>query len=165
MTSAPRRSAGRLAALPAAASLVAVSFLGLVLVLAACSGSSARRDDRTRVRDAVQGFATRLASVHDITGPPAAVIGDCHGNGWAAVSWSAPLVQHTTDPLEAETNVLGLAETSALRLDVTRILDPSAPAEPAGVFTTKDAQTQLTLTVTGQRVVRVDGYASCPARD
>jgi hypothetical protein len=162
---APRRVTGRIALWPATATFVLVPFLGVVLVLSACSGSSARRDDRTRVRDAVQGFATRLVSVHDIAGPPAAAIGDCHDNGWAAVSWSAPLVQHTADPLEAETNVLGLAETSPLRLDVTRVLDPRAPAEPADVFSTKDAQTQLTLTITGQRVVRVDGYASCPARD
>ena len=149
---------------PAAGRAVAVLALGLAAVgaLAACSGSSAHRDDRARVRAAVEGFATRLVSLHDIGTVTASAIGDCRSAGWAPVSWSAPLTQRTTDPLEQENNVIGVAGTGPLRLDVVRILNPPAPHEPAAVYSTEDGRTQLTLTVTGQRTVRVDGFVSCP---
>jgi hypothetical protein len=138
-----------------------------VLVLAAlaagCSGSSggSGRDDRARVTGAIATFGSRLVSLHDIASVPGAVVGDCQSAGWAAVSWSAPLTQHTTDPLEQENNVIGVAGTGPLRLDTVRILNPPAPQEPAAVYASKDGRTQLTLTVPGQRSARIDGFLAC----
>ena len=91
---------------------------------------------------------------------PAAYIGDCD-EGWAAVSFSVELINPTSDPLEQEQNVLGAANVSGVHLDRVREITPPEPGEPAFVFATKDGRTQLTVSVPQDKVVRIDGYASC----
>lgn len=131
------------------------------IVLAGCSSGTHTRDDRPRVRSAISSLGAQLVVLHDIASTPAAYLGDCR-DGWAPVSFSAPLINPTTDPLEQEQNVLGAAALSGVRLDRVRELTPPAPGEPAYVFATKDGHTQLTVTVPVDKAVRIDGYASCP---
>jgi hypothetical protein len=139
---------------------VATVVLAVTGLLAGCSSSPPARDDGPRVRSAVGSFGAQLVRLHDIASVPAVYIGGC-SDGWASVSFSAVLINHTADPREQELNVLGAAGLSDVRLERVRELAPPAPGEPAAIFATKDGLTQLTVTVPQDRSVRIDGYASC----
>jgi hypothetical protein len=138
----------------------AVVVLAMIGLLVGCSSKPSARDDGPRVRSAVSAFAAQLVKLNDIASVPAIHIGDCTGS-WAPVSFSAALINPTADPLEQEKNVLGAAGLSSVRLDGVRVLSPPEPGEPASIFATKDGRTQLTVTVPQDKVVRIDGYASC----